>query len=70
MTSINEKLGFKRPGKRAFMKNLPGDRALRNRVTSAKCPACDRTGAHLSRLRGQEGWLTCGWCNHTWELPA
>ena len=70
MSHINQKLGLRAAGKRPMMKNLPEDRALRNRVTSAKCPSCDRTGAHLSRLRGQEGWLVCSWCNHTWELPA
>ena len=67
MSHINDKMGFKPAGKRSMMK-LPTDRALRNRVTSAKCPQCDRTGARLSRLL--KGWLVCGWCNHTWELPA
>ncbi len=69
MTSINDKMGLRPAGKRSMMK-LPPDRDLRNRVTSAKCPACDLTGAHLSKLRDREGWLVCSWCQHTWELPA
>jgi len=67
MTTINEKLGLRRAKKRAMMK-LPEDRALRHKVTAARCPTCDRTGAYLSRLR--VGWLNCSWCGHTWELPA
>jgi len=67
MTSINDKLGLRRAGKRSMMK-LPDDRALRVRVTSAQCPACGRTGAMLSRVR--TGWLVCTWCNETWELPS
>jgi ribosomal protein L37AE/L43A len=66
MTSINDKLGLRRAGKRSMMK-LPEDRALRNRVTSAHCPKCDRTGAQLSRLRA--GLLFCTWCYHEWPLP-
>jgi hypothetical protein len=69
MTSINDKLGIKRAGQRAMMR-LPADRALRNRVTAARCPVCGRTGAHLAQGRGRAGWLVCGWCAHTWELPA
>jgi hypothetical protein len=67
MTSINEKLGLRRAGPRAMMK-LPTDRALRNRVTAARCPTCQRTGAHLSKRR--PGWLVCGWCNDSWALEA
>jgi hypothetical protein len=68
MTSINQKLGLRPAGPRAMMKHLPKNRELRTKVTSAKCPACDRTGAHLSHVK--PGWLVCGWCTATWELPA
>lgn len=66
MTSINDKLGIKRAGKRAFMKNLPTTRADAAKVTSAICPACGRTGASPSRTKGQ-GWLFCTWCSTTFE---
>ncbi len=69
MTHINEKLGLKAAGKRSMMK-LPEDRALRNRVTSARCPSCASLGAYLSKVNGREGWLVCSWCHHTWELPS
>lgn len=65
--SINDKLGLKRAGKRSMMK-LPDDRALRAKVTSARCPSCASTGAYLSKVKA--GWLVCSWCHHTWELPA
>lgn len=32
MTTINDKLGLKRAGKRSMMKNLPEDRALGNNI--------------------------------------
>jgi hypothetical protein len=66
MSRINEKLGLKPAGKRAFMK-LPDDRELRNRLTAAKCPACERTGARLSKLRNREGWFVFSWCQHAWD---
>jgi hypothetical protein len=65
MTTINEQLGLPRAPKRSMMQ-LPSDRALRVRVTSARCPACQRTGAHCSR--GRPGWLVCSWCQQTWPL--
>jgi ribosomal protein L37AE/L43A len=65
MTHINQRLGLKPAGQRSMMK-LPKDRALRTKVTSAKCPACQRTGAQLSKLKA--GWLVCSWCEETWEL--
>lgn len=68
MSSINGKLGLKPAGKRSMMK-LPTDRALRNKITSAVCPACQRTGARPSRTKGP-GWVFCANCNHIWELPA
>ena len=67
MTSINQQMGLKRAGKRSMMK-LPADRALRTRLTAAKCPACQRTGAQLSRLH--PGQAFCTWCYHQWELQA
>jgi hypothetical protein len=71
MTSINSKLGLKAAGQRSMMK-LPDDRALRSKLTAAVCPApaCGQRGARLSRLKGQEGWFTCSWCNHAWNPDA
>lgn len=69
MSTINGKLGLKPAGQRSMMK-LPSDRALRNRVTAAACPACGQCRAHLSKVKGQEGHLVCEWCGQTWELPA
>jgi hypothetical protein len=69
MTTINDKLGFKRAGKRAFMKNLPPTRAEAVKVTSAKCPDCGRTGASPSKTKGP-GWLSCTWCTAVFERPA
>lgn len=63
---INEKLGLRPAGQRTMMK-LPQDRALRNRLTSAQCPACHQRGAILSRVSGREGWFTCSWCSHSWD---
>lgn len=68
MSTINGKLGLRPAGQRRMMQ-LPADHALRNRLTAAKCPACQRTGAHLSKRR--PGWFVCGWCNETWaDVPA
>jgi hypothetical protein len=70
MTSINEKLGLKRAGKRAMMKNLPANRAAAAAITSAECPSCHTRGkASISKTKGP-GWLYCTWCNHVWEGPA
>jgi hypothetical protein len=67
MSSINGKLGLRPAGVRAMMK-LPADRALRNLVTAARCPACHRTGAMLLKARQGEPALMCSWCNHKWAL--
>lgn len=67
MTSINEKLGLRRAGKRLMMK-LPADRELRNAVTSAVCPKCGRRTANLSRLSPDSLW--CVSCYHTWKLVS
>ncbi len=70
MTTINDKLGLKRAGKRSMMKSLPKDRASAAAVTSAECPACHQVGkAKISKTKG-EGWLFCTWCNHVYERPA
>jgi formate dehydrogenase maturation protein FdhE len=69
MSKINDKLGLRAAGKRPMMKTLPEDRALRAKVTSARCPVCASVGAYLSKVTGREGWLVCSWCHHTWELP-
>lgn len=67
MSRINEKMGLKPAGKRAFMK-LPKNRATAARITSAACPACGQRGARQS-VKGAD-WLFCSWCSHSWELPA
>lgn len=64
MTSINDKLGLKRAGKRSMMQ-LPKDRAAAVAITSAKCPECSHTGARASKT--QPGKLYCTWCNHIWD---
>ncbi len=68
MTTINDKLGIKRAGKRAMMK-LPKDRTEAARITGAHCPTCGRTGARASKTKGP-GWLYCTWCNAVWERSA
>jgi ribosomal protein L37AE/L43A len=67
MTSINDKMGLKRPGKRDMMK-LPRNRGAAAAITAARCPQCDRTGARVSRV--QPGDLFCSWCNHRWTPEA
>lgn len=67
MSTINGKLGLKPAGQRSMMK-LPTDRTERNRITSAICPECHRTGARPSKMKGA-GWAYCPLCNHIWELP-
>lgn len=69
MTTINEKMGFPRAGKRSFMKNLPRTRAEAVKITAAKCPDCGRTGASPSRTQGP-GFLFCTWCNTTFAIPG
>jgi len=65
MSSINEKLGLKRAGKRSMMTGLPKNKIDAAKITSAHCPSCDRTGARLSRTA--PGSLYCPWCNTIWE---
>ena len=67
MSRINDKLGLKRPGTRAFMK-LPDDRAQRVAVTAAQCPSCGNRGARLSAVLVGGFW--CTWCNHRWVPQA
>jgi hypothetical protein len=68
VTSINSHMGLKPAGKRSMMK-LPPTRAEAARITSAKCPTCQQTGARASRTKGP-GWLYCTWCNTVWEFPT
>lgn len=65
MVTINDKLGFKRAGKRRMMQ-LPDDAATRTAVTSAVCPQCQRRGANLSKTEARA--LFCTHCYHTWPL--
>jgi len=65
MTSINEKLGLKRAGKRAMMK-LPKTLSERAALTRAQCPACAQRGVMEFTAHGIVKRL-CTWCSHTWE---
>ncbi len=67
MTSINEKMGFKRPGKRAFM-NLPKTRSEAVKITAAKCPQCGLTGARASRTQPGKLYFPC--CNTFGDVPT
>ena len=64
MSSINEKLGLRRAGKRRMM-NLPKDAAARNDLTAAKCPNCGRGGV-LEYVSFRERKRQCRWCSETW----
>jgi hypothetical protein len=69
MTSINDKLGLRRPGKRAFMANLPRNRSEAAAITSAECPGCHRKGkARIHPSKGP-GYLWCTWCSTTFAQP-
>ncbi len=71
MSHINEKLGLRPAGRRAMMK-LPEDRALRNDLTSARCPECGLTGAIEYLTRGERRRM-CTWCSTSWTpdpVPA
>ncbi len=68
MTTINDKLGFRRAGKRSMMK-LPKNRIEAAKITSAECPACHTRGkAKISKTT--PGALYCTWCNTVFEAPA
>jgi transcription elongation factor Elf1 len=68
MTSINDKLGIKRAGKRAMMK-LPTNRSEAVLITSAQCPSCGRRGqATASKLKAGHYW--CRWCSATYLITA
>jgi transcription elongation factor Elf1 len=69
MSTINEKLGLRRAGKRSMMK-LPKNRAAAAKITAAECPHCHQRGkATISATKGL-GWLFCTWCSHVYERPA
>jgi hypothetical protein len=69
MTSINDKLGLTRPGRRRMMTNLPKTRAEAVKVTSAACPRCHTIGkAKISAV--EPGSLYCTWCNHVWAVEG
>jgi len=65
MTSINEKMGLPRAGRRSMMK-LPKHRAEAVALTSATCPACGRRGVRETVMHQQKRRF-CSWCAHTWE---
>lgn len=68
MTHINEKLGLRPAGKRSMMK-LPRRREDAVKITAAKCPSCERTGAIPTPHKGP-AWVFCPHCSHSWELPV
>lgn len=67
MSRINEKLGLKPAGKRAYMK-LPKGRAAAAALTSATCPTCGRTGQRESLIRGELKRF-CPWCSVSYPAP-
>jgi len=69
VSTINEKLGLRRAGKRSMMKGLPVNKAEAAKITSAKCPKCGDRRANLSKVKGREGWLWCTVCGTSWN-PA
>jgi len=64
MTTINEKMGLRRAGKRRMMK-LPRNLEARNNLTSAQCPKCGRRGLSEYTTRGVQT-RSCTWCHHQW----
>ena len=66
MTSINEKMGYKRPGRRKMM-NLPKDRQAAVALTAARCPSCHATGVIENTIHGQRKRM-CSRCSHSWVV--
>lgn len=66
MTTINEKMGYKRPGKRRMM-NLPHDRAQRSALTAAQCPTCSARGVIENMIHGERRRM-CVKCGHSWSV--
>ena len=67
MSRINEKLGLRPAGQRRMMQ-LPKNLTARNKITSAKCPECHRTGANASKTH--PGALYCTWCNTIFQVES
>ena len=65
MTSINEKMGLKRAGKRAMMK-LPKSLHERAALTATQCPDCGARGVMEFTAHGIVKRI-CTRCSHTWE---
>ncbi len=68
MSRINEKLGLRPAGQRSMMKGLPKTLAERNRITSATCPKCQRTGARASATKPGKLYFPC--CNLIVDVPT
>jgi hypothetical protein len=66
MTSINEKLGLKKAGKRSMMK-LPKLRAEACALTAAQCPECGQRGVVAYASRGEQRRM-CSWCGRSWAV--
>jgi hypothetical protein len=69
MTTINDKMGLRRAGKRSMMSNLPKTRAAAAMITAAQCPACQVRGKAKPSAT-QPGQLYCTWCHHVFELSG
>ncbi len=67
MTTINEKLGIRRAGKRTFMANLPAHRSDAVKITAAQCPHCQTRGKAKASATKGPGWLFCTWCGESFE---
>lgn len=63
MTSINEKMGFKRPGKRKMMKGA-GRTLAAVRLTSSFCPNCPHRWIIENKIHGVLRQM-CAWCSNT-----
>jgi hypothetical protein len=69
VTSINDKLGLKRAGKRAMMTSLPTSRADAAALTAIVCPVC-KVARKAKASKTQPGKLFCTWCNQVYEAPT
>lgn len=61
MTSINEQMGYKRPGKRRMMKGTGKDTAAAA-LTSSFCPNCPHRWIIKNKIHGVLRRM-CAWCS-------
>jgi ssDNA-binding Zn-finger/Zn-ribbon topoisomerase 1 len=65
MTTINEKRGLRRAGKRRMMK-LPKNRAAAADLTAAQCPKCGSRGVIENVIHGRRRRM-CSKCSEGWD---